>query len=80
MRIGARAATVPRVTSETDNRAGAALARRRWDRPENIERRIQRRVERIAASIAELPALTRAQRTLLTTALRDHGDATRSHR
>lgn len=54
------------VNTETDTRPGALLARQRWDRPENVARR----VERLAAEIAKLPTLTREQRAQLTAAIK----------
>jgi hypothetical protein len=50
----------------TDTRPGAVLARQRWDRPEHVDRR----VERLAAEIAKLPRLTRDQRARLTAAIK----------
>jgi hypothetical protein len=54
------------MTAETETRPGALLARRRWDRPENVARR----VERLAAEIAKLPPLPRALRAQLTEAIK----------
>jgi len=48
-----------------DTRPGVLLARKRWDRPEHVARR----VERLAAEIARLPALTREQREALVWAI-----------
>lgn len=58
--------TVLRMTTQSDTRPGALLARARWDRPENVARR----VERLAAEIAKLPTLTREQRAQLTGAVK----------
>jgi hypothetical protein len=57
--------TVAHMTT-TDTRPGALLARRRWDRPEHVAKR----VERLAAEIAKLPPLTRDQRAQLASAIK----------
>lgn len=58
------------MTTDTDTRPGALLARRRWDRPENIERRVDALAEHITSALGKLPPLTRAQRVRLMDALK----------
>lgn len=57
------------MTASTDTRPGALLARRRWDQPEHVARR----VERLADEIAKLPPLTREQRARLADAIKAAG-------
>lgn len=54
------------MNRETETRPGALLVRRRWDRPENVAKR----VARLAGEIASLPTLTREQRAALTEAIK----------
>lgn len=58
------------MTSDTETRPGALLARRRWDRPEAVERRVGALAEHITTTLAKLPPLTRAQRAQLAEALK----------
>jgi len=58
---------------EPETRAGALLARRRWDRPEAVERRVSSLASHITETLAKLPPLTRAQRAQLAAAIK--GDA-----
>lgn len=58
------------MSSETDTRPGAQLARRRWDRPEVIEQRVSALADRITETLAKLPPLTRAQRAQLAEAIK----------
>lgn len=64
--LGRSGFTVLPMDRETETRPGALLVRQRWDRPENVAKR----VNRLAAEIAKLPALTREQRTQLTDAIK----------
>jgi hypothetical protein len=53
------------MTTHTETRAGALLARKRWDRPENVDRRVGAIAGHLATALAKLPPLTRAQRAQL---------------
>jgi hypothetical protein len=57
------------MSKETETRAGALLARRRWDDPETVDRRVGSLAERIAAAVDKLPPLTPAQRAQLVAAI-----------
>lgn len=57
------------MTTDTDT-PGALLARRRWDRPDVVERRIDALAAHIARAVAKLPPLTREQRAQLTGAIK----------
>lgn len=58
------------MTTDTDIRPGALLARRRWDRPENVARRVERLAAEIARVVGTLPPLTREQRAQLMGAIK----------
>jgi hypothetical protein len=52
------------------NPSAVTLARRRWDRPENVQRRVDALAERIRRVVDTLPPLTDAQREKLAALLR----------
>lgn len=51
---------------ESSDSPGRELARKRWDRPDNITARYERLAEHIRAKVATLPPLTEEQKQKLT--------------